>query len=121
MAYDDALAERVRDHLSPLAEVAERRMFGGLAFLVGGSMALAVSREGGLLLRVDPGTVDELEAAGRATAAVMGGRTMTGWVRVTARQLTDDAVLGEWVDRGVAAARAQPPRPAKTRRRIDRR
>jgi len=105
MAYDEALAERIRALMAGERGVTEKKMFGGLAFLVGGNMAIAASGQGGLLVRVDP---DESEALVRATGAevaVMRGRPMAGWLRAEAG---DD--LADWVGRGVAYARSLPPK-----------
>jgi hypothetical protein len=109
MAYDEELAERIRDLLGPaLGEMVEKRMFGGLAFLVGGNMSVAVSGKGGLLVRVDPKQSDRLIDGELVAPAVMGGREMTGWLRVAADLVAEDAVLQEWVDRGVDYARTLP-------------
>lgn len=110
MAYDVDLADRLRARLSGTPHVTEKRMFGGLAFLVGGRMALAASGHGGLMLRVDPVDRDALTADGRATPFVMRGREMAGWLLVQVDDDTDEDELGRWVEHGVAAARSQPPR-----------
>ena len=106
MTYDADLAARVRDELGATPGVSERAMFGGLAFLVSGAMALAVSGEGGLMVRVDPGDQDELERADQVGAVVMRGRPMTGWVRVDGSALVTDDVLRSWVQRGLARVRS---------------
>jgi len=103
MAYDEQLAARIRE-LVPQGTT-EKKMFGGLAFLVGGNMAIAASGQGGLLVRVDPAESDELVRTTRAETMVMRGRAMAGWLRVEAG---DD--LAEWVERGVGYARALPPK-----------
>jgi hypothetical protein len=103
MAYDEELAEQIRA-LVP-AGTAEKKMFGGLAFLVGGNMAIAASGQGGLLVRVDPAESDELVRTTRAETMVMRGRAMPGWLRVDAG---DD--LAEWVARGVQYAGLLPPK-----------
>lgn len=107
MAYDEELAERVRDLLvdEPVAagrEVTERRMFGGLAFLVDGNMAVAVSGQGGLMVRVDPAESKELVATTPAYPMVMQGRALDGWLRVDADQLASDADIACWVARGTS-------------------
>lgn len=112
MAFEEELAGRIRDLLAGEAEVSERRMFGGLAFLVGGHLAIAASNEGGVLVRVDPSTSDRLTATTPATTAVMRGRPMTGWLRVATDVLGTDAELARWVDRGVGYARSLPPKTA---------
>ena len=104
MAYDEDLADRLREQLSGVS-VTEKKMFGGLAFLVGGNMAVAASGQGGVLVRVDPADSDELVRATRAEPMVMRGRPMRGWLRVDAG---DD--LAEWVARGVGYARSLPPK-----------
>ncbi|MFE7743628.1 TfoX/Sxy family protein [Nocardia sp. NPDC057455] len=107
MAYDEELAERIRELIAPGPEVAERKMFGGLAFLIGGNMAVAASGQGGLLVRVEPEEGERL-LDDAVQPMVMGGREMVGWLRVTATD--DDEVLREWVERGVAYARTLPPK-----------
>jgi TfoX/Sxy family transcriptional regulator of competence genes len=104
MAYDEALAERIRALTSGLTE---KKMFGGLAFLAGGNMAVAASGQGGLLVRVDPAESDELVRTTSAELMEMGGRSLKGWLRV---EPADDAELAEWVERGVAYARSLPPK-----------
>jgi TfoX/Sxy family transcriptional regulator of competence genes len=108
MAYDEELAERLREVLATEAAISEKRMFGGLAFLIGGNMAVAASREGGLLLRCDPAQTDELVTGAGARRMVMRGREMDGWLRVDAAAVEQDADLRRWVARGVAYARALP-------------
>lgn len=103
MAFDEELAERVRAVLAGDAGVDERRMFGGLAFLLGGRMAVVVSRAGGLMVRVDPGESAALVARPGVEPMVMRGRETAGWLRVAADRVADDAALTEWVRRGVAA------------------
>ena len=85
-------------------------MFGGLAFLVGGNMAISVSGQGGALVRVDPADTGALIAAGNTTLAVMGGRTMQGWLRVSSEELEADEQLTAWVSRAVAYVRSLPPK-----------
>lgn len=108
MAYDESLADRVRELIAVESGVTERRMFGGLAFLLDGSMAIAVSRQGGLLVRVDPGDADRLVADGRAEPAIMGDRRMRGWLRVADEQLRTKRQLTTWVRRGVEQVRSLP-------------
>lgn len=105
MAHDEALAERVRELLAPEGPPDERRMFGGLAFLVGGHMAVAVRGRGGLLVRVDPDEAESLVAAGRARPMEMRGRPVRGWVHVDADAVRTRRQLAAWVARGVARAR----------------
>lgn len=108
MAYDEALATRIREHLGDLApEATERRMFGGLAFLVGGNMAVAASGQGGLMLRCDPALTDELLADPAAEPMVMRGRPMEGWLRVEDSDLDEDAFT-RWIEVGVRYAASLP-------------
>lgn len=97
MAYDEALAERVRDLLPP--RVAAKAMFGGLAFLVGGHMTVVVSGKGGLMLRVDPESSPKLVASTQAYPMVMRGKPMAGWLRVDAEHVGTQRALKSWVDR----------------------
>ncbi|WP_225724888.1 MULTISPECIES: TfoX/Sxy family protein [unclassified Nocardia] len=110
MAYDTELADRIRELIEPEPDLTEKKMFGGLAFLVGGNMAVAANRAGGLLVRVDPEESDELTARVHVETAVMGGRTMNGWLRVDAEVVGTEEALREWVDRGVDYARTLPPK-----------
>ena len=109
MAYDEELARRIRD-LIGTDGVTEQKMFGGLAFLVGGHMAIAASGQGGALVRVDPAESDDLVAETSAEPMVMRGREMSGWLRVDAAALETDEALQEWIDRGVDFARSVPPK-----------
>jgi TfoX/Sxy family transcriptional regulator of competence genes len=110
MAYDEDLANRLRELLAGEAGVTEQRMFGGLAFLVGGNMAVGASGQGGILVRVDPAESDELVANTNAYPMEMRGRTMTGWLRVDADDVATEEQLELWVARGTAFARALPPK-----------
>ncbi|HEY1699902.1 MAG TPA: TfoX/Sxy family protein [Trebonia sp.] len=113
MAYDEVLAARIRDLIGPDPELTEKRMFGGLAFLIRGHMAISASGQGGVLVHVDPRLTDDLVANSAATIAVMQGREMDGWLRVSAEHLTTDDDLEPWVEAGVACARSLPPRAAR--------
>ena len=108
MAYDEALADRVREVLAGERDLVERRMFGGLAFLIGGNMAVGVSGQGGLMVRVGKDASAGLIATTPAEPMMMRGREMGGWLRVDAEAVADDAALAEWVDRGAALARSLP-------------
>jgi TfoX/Sxy family transcriptional regulator of competence genes len=110
MGYDEALASRVRNLIGAAPGVAETKMFGGLAFLVHGNMAIAASGQGGVLVRVDPAESEQIVAGSKARPAEMRGRLMAGWLRVDATDLGSDAELSEWVDRGLAFARSLPPK-----------
>jgi hypothetical protein len=107
MAYDEALADRIRELLAGQRFV-EKRMFGGLAFLVAGHMAVAASGQGGLMVRVDPTAMPELLAEPGAGEMEMRGRIVRGWLRVDAGALTEDEALEPWVRRGVASCATLP-------------
>ena len=108
MAYDEDLANRIRELVAGEPDVTEKRMFGGLAFLVGGNMAVAASGQGGLMVRVDPDDTDALVAKAHARPFEMRGRAMQGWLRVDADGLRTKRQLEPWVRRGVAYARSLP-------------
>ena len=110
MAYDEDLANRIRELIADEPDVTEQRMFGGLAFLVGGNMSVAASGQGGLLVRVDPEDGEALIAQSRAQPMEMRGRKMQGWLRVDAEGVRTKRQLEPWVKRGVAYARALPPK-----------
>jgi TfoX/Sxy family transcriptional regulator of competence genes len=110
VAYDLEVAEHLRELLAGEPDVVEKRMFGGLAFLVAGHMAVTASGRGGLLLRVDPARTDELLADGRAGRFVMRGREMDGWLRVDVDAQTPDDELNRWVRLGVDYVRTLPPK-----------
>ncbi|GGK45744.1 TfoX/Sxy family protein [Nocardia camponoti] len=110
MAYDEELAERIREILYPVTEPIEKRAFGGLAFLINGNMAVAASGKGGLLVRVERGSEESLLDGETVTPMVMSGREVRGWLRVTAAAVDDDDALREWVERGVRVARSLPPK-----------
>ncbi len=110
MAYDEALAGRIRDRIGAAPELTEKKMFGGLAFLIGGNMAVAASGQGGIMVRVDPAESDALVSATPAAPMEMRGRQMPGWLRLATDDVASDAALAEWVDRGVAYARSLPPK-----------
>ena len=117
MAYDEDLATRIRELAIETAHVTETKMFGGLAFLVGGHMAVAASGQGGVLLRCDPARTDELIADGTASIAVMQGRPMDGWLRITDAHVRTERQLSRWVAIGMAYAGSLPPKRAATRKR----
>jgi TfoX/Sxy family transcriptional regulator of competence genes len=108
MAYDEHLAERVRELLGPVSGISEKRMFGGLAFLVDGRMAVAVSGQGGLMVRVNPAEVEKLLTRAHVAPMVMRGRELRGWIRVGADGVKTKKQLQTWIDRGAAEARSQP-------------
>ena len=110
MAYDEDLANRIRELLAGEAGVTEKKMFGGLAFLIGGNMAVAASGQGGLMVRVDPAETDELVAKPHARRFEMRGRQMDGWLRVDDEGVRTKRQLEPWVKRGVSYARSLPPK-----------
>ena len=112
MAYDEDLAARIRDLIGPDPELTEKKMFGGLAFLIRGHMAISASGQGGVLVHVDPGRSAGLVAATGATTAVMQGREMPGWLRVSADAVAADDALSPWVEIGIGHARSLPPKKA---------
>jgi TfoX/Sxy family transcriptional regulator of competence genes len=110
VGYDTDLANRIRELIAAEANLTEMKMFGGLAFLVSGNLAVAVSGQGGLLLRVDPAQTDRLLAKPHASPFVMRGRPMDGWLRVAPEGVKTKAQLRRWVDRGIGHARTLPPK-----------
>jgi TfoX/Sxy family transcriptional regulator of competence genes len=110
MAYDEELAHRIRTELGARPDLTEKKMFGGLAFLIGGNMAVAASGQGGILVRVDPAESDELVATTPAELMEMRGRQMAGWLRLDAPDVSGDADLAAWVERGAAYAGSLPPK-----------
>jgi len=108
MAYDEDLALRIRELVAEERGLSEKRMFGGLAFLVGGNMAIAASGQGGILVRVGPDDSDELVRTTKATVAVMGGRKMSDWLRVKSEDVRTAPQLRKWVTLGTTFARTLP-------------
>jgi TfoX/Sxy family transcriptional regulator of competence genes len=108
MAYDEDLANRIRELVLTEPGVTEQRMFGGLAFLINGNMSVAVSAQGGVMLRVDPDETDALLGKPHARPFEMRGREMRGWLRVDAEGLRSKRQLERWVARGVAYAGSLP-------------
>lgn len=106
MAYDAHLAQRIRALVATERNLTEKKMFGGLAFLVGGNMAIAASGRGGILVRVGTEQSDRLVASTAASVAVMGGRSMPGWLRVAPEDVRTKRQLVKWVDLGVGVARS---------------
>jgi TfoX/Sxy family transcriptional regulator of competence genes len=110
MAYDEALAARIREHVAG-EPVVEKKMFGGLAFLLGGHLAVAASGKGGLMVRVEPSENEALLREPGAEPFEMGGRGgVKGWLRVSADAVADDDDLARWVERGLGYARSLPPK-----------
>jgi hypothetical protein len=110
MAYDVELADRIRAVVQAEPGLTEQRMFGGLAFLIQGNMAVSASGQGGLLLRVDPAQTESLISEPRVRRFEMRGRTMDGWLRVDSEAVESDEDLQAWVGHGVTYARSLPPK-----------
>jgi hypothetical protein len=108
VAYDVELADRIRELLDSRADLTEKKMFGGLAFLIGGNMAVAASGQGGVLVRVDPDQSESLVATTNARLMEMRGRRMRGWLRVDARDVRTKRQLAKWVELGTTYARSLP-------------
>ncbi len=110
VAYEERLAQRIREVVGPEPGLTERGMFGGLAFLINGNMSVSASGQGGLLLRIDPADTEELAAQPHAARFVMRGREMHGWLRIDGEGVLTEAQLAGWVARGVEYARSLPPK-----------
>jgi len=110
MAYDEDLADRIRELTAGERGLTEKKMFGGLGFLAGGNMAVAASGQGGVLVRVDPEESDTLVAKTTARPMVMRGREMRGWLRVDTADVRTKRQLAKWVELGVTYARSLPPK-----------
>jgi len=110
MAYDQELADRIRELLADEDAITEMSMFGGLAFLLNGNMSVAASGQGGLLVRVDPDEGERLLSSAHVAPRQMRGRAMRGWLRVDAEAVKTKRELGAWVRRGVEHARTLPPK-----------
>src|SRR5579864_2337934 len=108
MAYDEELAARIRELVADQSGVTEKKMFGGLAFLVGGNMAVAASGRGGLMVRVDPAESDALVEKSAAIMVEMRGRLMPGWLRLASEDVRTKRELAKWVERGSAYAGSLP-------------
>ena len=108
VAYDEELADRIRELLGGESDLTEKKMFGGLAFLVGGNMAVAASGQGGALVRVDPAQSDTLVSTTNARPMEMRGRPMQGWLRVDSDDVRTEEQLAKWVELGAAYARSLP-------------
>ena len=110
MAYDTELANRIRELIAPERGVEEKRMFGGLAFLINGNMSVAASGRGGLMVRVPPDETDKLVGREHVEPMVMAGRETRGWVRVSIDGVRTKRQLQSWVSRGVDYAKTLPPK-----------
>jgi TfoX/Sxy family transcriptional regulator of competence genes len=112
MAYDEVLADRIRELIGNEPDLTEKKMFGGLAFLIGGNMAVAASGQGGVLVRCDPAESDALTATSNARLMEMRGRAMQGWLRVDSDDVRTRDELARWVELGTAYARSLPSKGA---------
>jgi TfoX/Sxy family transcriptional regulator of competence genes len=108
VAYDEELADRIRELIGSETGLTEQKMFGGLAFLIGGNMAISASGQGGVLVRVDPADSDKLVASTNARPMEMRGREMPGWLRVDPEDVRTKRQLAKWVELGTAYARSLP-------------
>jgi len=115
VVFDEELALRIRELVRTEPSLTEKRMFGGLAFLIGGNMAISASGQGGVLVRVDPARTTELAGLPHAEVAVMRGREMAGWLRVDAGGIRTKPQLQRWVNEGVAYARSLPGKTSTAR------
>jgi TfoX/Sxy family transcriptional regulator of competence genes len=110
VAYDEELANRIRELTGGERGVEEKRMFGGLAFLVNGNMSVAASGRGGLMVRVPPEETEDLVTREHVEPMVMAGRETRGWVRVAAEGVRTKRQLRSWVTRGLEFAKGLPPK-----------
>ena len=115
MVYDEELAYRLRELLAGENGITEKTMFGGLAFLVDGNMAVSASRNGGLLVRIDPADSDAALARPHVSLMEMGGRTMAGWITVSAEGLKTKRQLAQWVKRALTFVKTLPPKQGTAR------
>ena len=113
MAYDEELADRIRQLVAAEPGLSEQRMFGGLAFLIGGNMAIAASGQGGLLVRADPVESDTLVTTTNARPMEMRGKKMRGWLRVDAEDVRTKSELAKWAEVGTAYARSLPAKQGR--------
>jgi TfoX/Sxy family transcriptional regulator of competence genes len=110
VAYDEDLADRIRELVAGEKKLTEQKMFGGLAFLVGGNMAVAASGQGGVLVHVDKAEGERLIKTTKAEPMEMRGRSMAGWLRIDAANVRTKPQLSKWVELGVSYARSLPPK-----------
>jgi TfoX/Sxy family transcriptional regulator of competence genes len=108
VSYDEDLAARIRELVQGEGGLTEQKMFGGIAFLIGGNMAVSASGQGGLLVRVDPAVSDELVATTPARLMEMRGRPMRGWLRVDTEHVRTERELATWVTMGTTYAHSLP-------------
>ena len=110
MAYDEELAGRIRDLVGDEPGLTEKKMFGGLAFLLRGNMCVSASGKGGMLVRIDPSETDTALAQPHATRMVMGGRSMDGWIRVAPAGVSTKREIEPWLTRSLAYVKMLPPK-----------
>jgi len=110
MAYDSSIAQRIRAVIAEEKGISEKKMFGGLAFLVHGNMCVAASGQGGMLVRIDPADAKWALTRPHATRMKMGGRSMDGWIRVAPEGARSTREIGAWVRRSLAYVRTLPPK-----------
>jgi TfoX/Sxy family transcriptional regulator of competence genes len=110
MAFDEELAERIRAVMVDEPDTSEKKMFGGLGFMLDGNMAVAASSDGGLMVRIDPDDADELVRRPGAERMEMKGRKMNGWLHIDGAALESDDVLLDWVTIGLDFATTLPPK-----------
>ena len=110
MAYDETLAQRIRTLAGSTEGLTEKKMFGGLAFLVNGNMAISASGNGGVMVRVDPGQTEAIISSSKAQMIEMRGRQMPGWLRINTSDVTSDSELSRWVQLGTKYANSLPPK-----------
>ena len=110
MAYDEQLADRIRAHVEQEKGLTEKRMFGGLAFLINGRMAVAAGSKGDVMLRVDPKDTERLLQLPNASPVEMRGREMVGWLNLDANLISSEDEMAEWIQRGVSYAKSLPPK-----------
>lgn len=116
MPYDPAMAEKIRSFLQGTEGLTERKMFGGIGFMIGGNMAAGAHSDGRLMVRCGPADYDDYTGEAGAQGLVQGGRTMTGWVLVDADAVADEAALQRWVTRGRDHAASLPVKKKKAKK-----
>lgn len=110
MAFDQALARQLRELLAKERKITEKKMFGGLAFLLNGNMSVAASGQGGMLVRIDPAETDAALRRRGVTRMVMGGRSMDGWIRVASTAAATKRDIEPWVKRSLSYVKTLPPK-----------
>lgn len=111
MAFDETLADRIRSRLQDHPGISEKKMFGGLAFLINGHMAIAASSQGGIMVRVEPAQTESLVSSSAARIVEMRGHLMPGWLRLDAEAVQSEAELAKWIQTGASYASSLPPKP----------